>query len=270
VVGDAAVGARERREALASWLALTAPGMLLTAGSITLPMVAAPWLLASVFVAPSVRTIGAALLVAQCLIAILVMTQDDRWPAAMALLSLLAVDAVGAGVLLGVDRQVQSPAVAVALGVVAMSAMGGGWPALASTAAIGAGAAVAVVVHISGPWLISPTLWLATSLSVETSYANGSAISAVASSFPTTLSVESSFAGTPVLQAAGSFSTLLSVEPYIGGLPAINGSARLLVPALAVVLLGICLGTGVSVLRARKARMAVAAAIIATRRAGRP
>jgi len=223
--------------ALASWLTLTAPGALLTLGLLALMLVAAPWLSGGVHVAARVRFVAAALLILHGVTASLVLRREGQWLAATAVVGLFAMDALGAGILLGADLRLTSPGVALCLAVLVMSLMAGG--ATVGTANLLVACAGIIAAQYGGlmPLVVSPAV-----------------------SFPTTLSVEPSYANVPALASAGpAFATMLSVEPTYAGhmVLSFGSSAALFLPALAVALVAMCLGLGVNLLWAHKVRGAV-------------
>ncbi|MFI5396652.1 MAG: hypothetical protein ACHQ9S_14050 [Candidatus Binatia bacterium] len=246
--GSFATGVRvvnERLQARASWLMLTAPGILLALVLLSLGLIAAPWLTRFVQVAPGVRSTAAALLLAHGVARVLAARRGRWWPAAVAFTAVLALDAFCAGLLLGADLQAGSPAIAICLAVLAMSLMAGGWPVgLGSVLALCAGIGTAMSRGLT-PLLLSPVMWLPTTLSVETSFANAPAPAVTAPAFLTTLSVETLYGGSPVV---------------------FGSSVPLFMPVLAIILLAISIGAGLNLLRARKARAAVAATIVAAHR----
>jgi hypothetical protein len=240
-----AVGiASEPIQAVASWLVLTAPGILLPLLLLALAVVATPWITSFVLVAPGVRATAAALLLAHGGVIILVLRRGRQWPAAAAFLTVLALDGFCAGMLLGADLQLGSPAVSICLALLAMSLMAGGWRVgLGSVLAVCAGIETAMYRGLE-PLVLSPVMSVPTTLSVETSFANAPAV--MPPSFLTTLSVETLYGGSPVA--------------------AFSSSAPLFMPVLAIMLLAICLSAGLNLLRARKAGAAVAATIVAAHR----
>ncbi len=244
--GNTKQSKRDRHRALAAWVALTAPGILLTQTILAATLVAVPWITASVYVAPAVSGAAVALLLAEYVSAVFLYRAGVRVLAAAAFVALLGVEAVGAGVLLGVDLQPRSPALAIAVAVVAMSWMAGG-PMGTVGAAIGvaAGLAGAARTPMLEPLLTSGSMGFSPTLNVQSWLATVPALATTTVSFPTTLSVETFYAGTPVL---------------------VGSSTPLLLPALALSLLAVFLGGGVNVLRGRKAAAAVAAAMVAAHR----
>ena len=140
-------------------MAITAPGVLLALALLTFALIAAPWLSSLVLVASSVRATGAVLLLAHGLAAMLVLKRGGQWPAAVAFLAVLAVDAFGAGILFGADLRMYSPGIAFCLAVFVMSLMAGGATvglACVLTATVGIGAA-----QVGGlpPLVVSPAEW---------------------------------------------------------------------------------------------------------------
>lgn len=232
---------RVRREAGAAWLAVTAPGALVTCGIITLALLLVPVITPLVVVSPAVRYGAAALLVLHgAVIGILALTRGQRM--ALLFVALLAADALVCGALLGV--QWHGPAPLFACAVVVISLAVGGW----------LGAAVCIVATAVG---VVAATW---------SGIAGTVLAPAAMSFPTTLEVETSFGGAAVAGPATSQSTALSVETWIGGMPAFASWEELLVPTLVLVLGALYLGLATSLWRVRKARSAVAASIVAAAR----
>jgi hypothetical protein len=209
-------------------------------------LIAAPWLSSAVQVAPSVRATAASLLLAHGVAAVLVLTRGRQWFATASVLALLGVDALGAGLLFGADVQATSPAISLCLAVLLLSSLAGGWLAgLVSTLAAAVGVAVATYGGFA-PLLLSAAVWFPTTLSVETSFANVRALAVVARSVPTMLSIETFYRGSPILS--------------------VGSSAPLFIPVLAMTLVAICIGAGANLLWARKARGAVAAEVDAAHR----
>lgn len=228
-------GAWERRSpAFASWLALTAPGALLTLALLGLILVAGPWVSGELRVDALVRACAGALLLLHAGTASAVLKPGGQRWAAAAVLALLAADALGAGVLWGADLRMDSPAMVFCVAVAAMSAMvGGAAVGVASllTAGVGVGTAQAVGLL---PLVVAPAVWFPTTLSVETSFANVPAFASVAPAFTTMLSVETTYAGRLV--------------------SSVGSSAALFMPVVAIVLVAICLGVGVNLAWGRKVR----------------
>ena len=161
----------------------------------------------------------------------------------MAFLAVLAVDAFCAGMLLGADPQAESPAISICLAVLSLSLIAGGWPVgLASVLAACVGIGVAMYGGLT-PLVLSPVMRFPATLNVGTSLANAPARAITAPSFPTILSVETLYGGSPVV--------------------AFGSSVPLFMPVLAITLLAIGIGAGATLVRVQKARAAVAAAIAA-------
>ena len=240
------VGVVSRRNAFAAWLGLMAPGILLTQALLALALIAAPWLTVSVYVAPGVKLTAVVLLLAQSVTGVWVL-RGGGWSAAVAFMSVLVVEALGAGLLLGVDLQPRSPAMAICVAILVMSVMAGGWlGGLASLLAIAVGVGAGMHPGLAGHLLRSGTLLFSAAPSVDTSFANAPPLATTTVSFPTILSVETFYHGSPV---------------------AVGASMPLFLPALAIGLLAILIGGGLNVLRGRKAMAAVAAAIVAAHHA---
>ncbi|MFI5397231.1 MAG: hypothetical protein ACHQ9S_16960 [Candidatus Binatia bacterium] len=240
--GEMPAAARtERREASASWAAVAAPGALLTCSVLAITLGAAPWLTRFAQVAPAVRMAALALLLMHMATAVLVSQPGRQWAALLAL-AVLVLDALGAGILLGADLQPRSPVLVMAFVVLLMNMMVGGWLAvLDGVIAVGFGTSGAMLGGVTGLLTRSPTVWLPR----------------------TVLDVELLFAGVPAVGlSAPPLPTTLSVEPQFAGVPAVTSTSELFMPALAAALFAVCVGTGVTLLRARKAREAVAVAIV--------
>jgi len=232
---------RVRREAVAAWLALTAPGALVTCAAITLALVLVPVFTPLVVVSPAVRYGAAALLLLHgAVVGLLVRAPGQSM--ALLFLTLLTTDGLLCGGLL--HAQWHGPASLVALAVFVISVDVGGWVAAAISAV-----ATAVGVFAAA--------WSGIQITV---------LAGVAMSFPTTLSVETSFGGAVVAGPAPSRSTALSVETWMGGVPAFASWEELFVPTLVLVLAALYLGLATSLRRVRKARSAVAASIVAAAR----
>ena len=239
------VGVADRRNAAAEWVGVMAPGILLAQALGVLALIAAPWLTMAVYVLPAVKLVAAALLLMQAVTCVFLLRGGGR-TAVVAFMTVLMVEALGAGLLLGVDLQPWSPTTAICLAILVMSVMAGSWlGGLASVLAIAVGVGLATHPGPAGPLLRSAMLMLGAALGLDTSIANIPPLATTAASFPTMLSVETSYDGSPVV---------------------VGASAPLFVPALAIALLAVAIGGGLNVLRARKATAAVAKAIVAAQR----
>jgi hypothetical protein len=234
-----------RHAAVASWLALTAPGLLLAQAIMALVLVGAPWLTAFVYVAPLVRAAAALLLVAHCVSAALMMSRPRRWPLAVLCLTLLVVDALLGGILVSGSAQPSGAAAPVVLLALGVSLGGGGWrTTLVALLGSAAGVALGLWCNFTGPLLACPAL-----------------------SFPTVLSIETSFAGvTPIVPVVVSFPGPLSVETFLAGVPFQASTAPLFMPALTIVLVALVVGLGANVIRVRKAKAGVIEFIVAAGR----
>jgi hypothetical protein len=230
VAAGASGAAAGRRRGAPWWYALTAPGMLLTRSIVALALIVTPWLTALVYVAPVARNAAAGLLLLHVCGTRFLVRHRQRAAATLVFGGVLMADALCAGVLLGADLRLRGPATPIALVVVAMSFGVQEWSgALLCTAVTGAAAAA--------------TAW---------SDRIGPLIAWTQPSFSPSLSVESFFAGAPVSVAPG-LPTVLSVETLFAGVPAIDRSAPLYMPALAIALFALCVGSGASLLRVRRA-----------------
>jgi hypothetical protein len=250
-----------RRDAVAAWLALTAPGALVTCAIISLALLLIPELTPRVIVPPAVRYAAAGLLLVHAALTGVLVLKPGQWLVALLFLFLLATDAGLCGVLLnGPEHRL---ALLVAVAVLVMSLEVGGWLAAALTvAATAVGTGVAAVWGISSALVVPIAVAFPTTLAVETSFAGHAVVAAPAVSFATRLSVDTSRAGVPAL----TFPTVLSVETWVAGGPAFASPEGLFIPGLALVLVALCLGLATSLWRVRKARTAVAASIVAAAR----
>ncbi|MFQ5667056.1 MAG: hypothetical protein ACE5I7_11565 [Candidatus Binatia bacterium] len=252
------VQGRSRREAVASWLALMAPGMLLTRGTIVLALLAAPSLMPWVPVTFTVRLVAAVLLLMHLGSTASLVRHPRAWPLAATFLGLVTLDALLCGALLGADPQLHSPALPLGLAVLALGLTAGGW--LAATACLGA-AGIGAIAAVW--WGMSPALFVPLTFSFQTILAvdnhfGGAVVGSLGLSFPTTLGVDTLFGGVPAAVTAGnSFRTVLSVDTFFAGSPAGSGLEILFTPALAVALTALCTGMGLNLWRARQARTAV-------------
>lgn len=222
-----------------SWHALMAPGMLLTRSIVTLTLIVVPWLSASIYVAAGVRAAAAAMLLLHVGSTRVIVRNRQRL-AANAFWGVLGIDAFASGLLLATAPQLRGPAVPLMLVVLAMSFEGGGgWGLLLCTLVMSVTAAAAAWCEVAGPVIVSTAL-----------------------SFSPVLSVETFFAGGPTSGAPG-LSTTLSVETLFAGVPVLDRGAPLFVPALALGLIALCVGGGVSLLRVRSAVSVVGATLAA-------
>lgn len=231
--------AESQRAPSPSWFALTAPGMLLTRSIVMLTLIVAPWVTALVYVAPVVRVTTAALLLLHLVSTRFIVRNSQRPSMRLAFCGLLAIDALLSGVLLGTDPRLGGPAAPLSAVVLAMSFGAAGWFALLLCALATLVTAVTTAwCAVAGPLLLSMTL-----------------------SFAPTLSLETFVAGAPASTALG-VPTALSVETVFAGVPAIDRGATLFVPALAIALIALCVGSGASLLRVRRTLSAVASTVV--------
>lgn len=247
------------------WLALTAPGMLVTRSVVLLALVLTPSLTTRIYVDAVARTAGAALLLAHIGSTRRVVRRPERWSTTI-FLTLLAIDGLLAGVVAGADlewRGASVPIVAVAL---ALGFETAGWPGLACCAAAAAfGVGAAARSGIGALLMFSPALASSTTLDVETLFAGVTTVAAAVPLCAPALSVEPTFAGALVADApVCAPATTLSVETRFTGHPAIGSRADLFLPMLVLVFGAIAVGGAVSLLRVRSARKAVATQGVAT------
>jgi hypothetical protein len=225
-------GAGERG-ALRAWLVLVAPGLLVTRGGILLAVIAAPLLTASVRVALVARVTAAGLLLAQVASTRLLLRR--RGPRSEGVfVTFLAIDVLLAGVLLAAEGRLWGAGVPIAVVALAMSFEVAGW------ASAGVGALLLSAGFAATRWfeIGAPLVW------------------PDALMFGTTLSVETSYAGLPVVEAAvRSFPTALHVETSFGGTSGLGWTATLLLPVWAIALAALSIGVAVNVVRVRRARM---------------
>jgi hypothetical protein len=233
----------DRRAAIAAWSSLTAPGALVAAAIIALALLAANVCTPLIVVAPAVCRAAAVLLFLHGMITLALALWPDRCVVASLFLGLLMADAFLCG--LTVNGDWRGPAPLLVLAVIVMSLEAGGWLAVAaSTVAAGAGALAAAWCGVGATVLMPTPRW-----------------------FPTTMAVETSFAGDLVMTVpVAPFPTMLSVETSIAGLPAFNTAEELFLPTLGLVLVALCLGLTTTTWRVRRARTAVAASIVTAAR----
>jgi hypothetical protein len=237
----------------AAWLALTAPGLLVSRSCITLALLCAPLLTPIVYVEGTVRRAAAALLLAHLVTTGLALQYPGR-SSSVALYALLGLDALLCGALLGVHGTLLWAGVPLALLVLALGLEAAGPAAVVGcTLALALGAAASPWFGITRPLVFAPAVVFPTFLSVESSYAGAPVIATDAVSFPTVLSVEPTFGGAPA--AAGSeyaVPTVLTPETEFAGVSAVGSSTPLVVPAVLLVLGAITVGCAVSLWRVRR------------------
>src|SRR5438876_11643433 len=108
-----------RSDPRAAWLALTAPGLLVSRSCITLALIGAPLLTPFVYVDAVVRGTAAALLLAHVITTGLALQYPGTWSSA-ALYGLLAADALLCGALLGAHRPLVGAGLPLAVLILAM------------------------------------------------------------------------------------------------------------------------------------------------------
>lgn len=238
-------GARAAGRA-ASWLALTAPGMLVSSAIVTLALIATPRLARFVYVAPVVRRVAIGLLLAQAATSALLLWKPGRPWLGRALSSLLLLAAMACGLLVGADPRLFGPAGPITLVVLAMLFEANGWRGVVHGALVaGAGAAVAPLCGLVRPLLLVPALSFPTVVSVDTTFAGIRVLD------------DPSFGG-PIAGDAGglAFSTALSVETFFQNVPVMGTSSTLFAPALLIAACAVWAGMAVTLWRVRKARAA--------------
>lgn len=237
----AALNLGGRRAAGAAWVALTAPGALVSCATLTLALLVVPRVTPLVVVAPVAQHVAALLLLLHAAVTgVLVLRPGGSL--ALLFVALLVADAVLCGVLLGAQRHGPASLLTCAVLVISLEVGGGGAAAVCAIAA-------AVAALAAAGWGSDAAVFVPAAMS-----------------FPTTLAVETSFAGAVVVAPVTSLPTTLSVETWMGGVPAFASWEELFVPTLALVLAALCLGLATSAWCVRKARTAVAASIVATAR----
>jgi hypothetical protein len=247
--------------AAAAWLALTAPGALVTCAIVTLALLVVPTLTPLVVVPRGVQLGAAGLLLAHAGVTVLLDLRPGRTWEAVVFLSLLGLEALLCGMLLAGPQDGLTPLLACA--ILVMSLEVGGWlTAGLSVAASVLGALAATWWGISVALVMPVAASLPTTLAVETSFAGAAVIMAPPVAFSSAINVNAAPAAAP----AATFSTQLSVETWMAGGPAFASPQELFVPALALVLVALCLGLATSTWRVRRARAAVAASIVAAAR----
>jgi hypothetical protein len=233
-----------RHAAVASWLALTAPGFLFAQATLALVLVLTPWLTAFVYVAPSVQVVAAALLLVHCVSAVAMTANPRHWPLTVVAFMLLVLDAVLCGFLIAGSAHPRGAAAPVAIVALVVSLGAGGWlAALVSMMGTVVGVAVGAWMHIAAPLLACPAL-----------------------SFSTRLSIETSYAGVPATVPTVSFPSTLSIETLLAGVPFEASTTPLFMPALTIALAAVCVGLGVNLVRVGKAKAGVMELIVAAGR----
>jgi len=255
-----------QRPAIAAWVALTAPGLLLTRAIATLALIIAPSVVPSVSVAASLRAGSLALLGAYLVCTLLLLRWPQRWSLALAFFSVLLIDAHACGILIGADPQFPGAALPLAGVVLALNLAAGGWSMAAlSGAAVAIGCAAASWCGLTVPLIRSGVPVLSTVLSLDLSFAGAPAFVESALLFAARSNLETFVAGAPALENGPPlFSTALSVETIFAGVPALARSLDLFLPALAVALVALCAGIALNLLRTSRARAAVATEIMST------
>lgn len=225
------------REGLRSWLICVASGMLVPRAVVSIGFVVAPWLTAVFHVTAATRVAAAAVLFAQVASTVVLLRLPGRRSTNL-FMALLAVDFLLCGVVLGAEHQLWGVGVPMAILALAMSFEVAGW------VTVGTAAVLIAVGYAAAAWLgiRTPLLWPDTLM------------------FGTALSVETSFAGTPVVDAAvWSFSTALHVETSFGGVSGLGWTTALFLPVPAIALAALATGALVNIRRVRRARSASAA-----------
>jgi hypothetical protein len=254
-----------RGEATAAWLAVTAPGALVTCGMLALGLNIGPLLVPGLVVGETARTAAAGVLALQA-VATLVASRGS-WGGTAALLGCLAIHAALCAVAAATQPWAPSPVLLIAVLIVSLESAG--WLGAAVTMA---GAALGLAAALWGGMtyaaFFEPSTSFPTTLEVDTAFAGAVVLAPAAPAFATTLTVEPTFAGRLVAGAAdATFPVALAVETSLAGAPAVIPPQELLIPALTLALVALSLGLATSWFWVRRARSAVAASILAAARA---
>ncbi len=241
-----------------AWLAVTAPGMLVTRSLVLLALILTPVLTPAVRVEAAARTAAAALLLAHIGSTAQVLRRPGRGTMTI-LFALLSIDGLLAGLLAGADPGWRGTAVPFAALSLALSFAAAGGAGLAYGIAVTTlGAGAALWSGMVTPLVFSPSPTFFTILDVEPRY--GTTIAAIPPLCATALSVEASFAAVRDANApACAPATRLSLETLFAGRAAGLSSAGLFTPTFLLVCGAIAIGSAVSLLRVRAATHLVAA-----------
>jgi len=214
-----------------TWLALVAPGVLIPRAVIAAAVIVVPWCMSTVQVAPLARVVAAGLLVAQVSTTLGMQRQSGNRAAGI-FTAALAAEVLLCGLLLGGERELSGVGLPMAVVVLALCFVVAGWAGVGVGALlVAAGSAAAAGLGLSAPVASPDTLVFGTTLSVETTYAGSPAVDAAVLWFPTALHVETSF----------------------GGVSGLGWSAALLAPVLAGAAVALGLGVVMSLWRVRRA-----------------
>lgn len=255
----------EPRAAFAAWLALTAPGALVTHVILLGALVAVPWFTPLVRVSLVARSAAAVLCGLQLAGTVLLLRQARSRVWSLFVLGLLGVEGLLCGWLITAEPYRLGLLLAVAVLVTSLE-VGGGSAALLGLVAVGIGAGVGQWWGSAAGLLLPTTMHFPTTLSVDTTFAGTPVLTGPAWSFPTTLSVETVLNRAAAAGSSMSFATTLDVETMFGGRPAMLLGDELVLPLAALVLLALSGGMAVTLWRLRKVRIAVAASIVAAAR----
>jgi hypothetical protein len=238
-----------------SWLALTAPGMLLSGAVLALTLMVAPRFAMFVYVAPAVRRAAGLLLLAQVLTTVLLLWRPARPWLEGAVSRLLLLEAFACGVVVGADSGLFRPGVPIALVVLAMGFEASGWAGFVhGSVGTAAGAVVAPWCGVAAPMLLVRGPSFPTALSIDTVFA-GMRLPTGIPGLLARLAVDP-FSGKPHFgDTLGPFSTTLSVETFFGTVP-VGDSAALFVPALVLASVALWAGIALNLRRVRTTRVA--------------
>ncbi len=237
----------------ADWLRLTAPGTLLTRSIVLGALIGAPAVTAYVAIDPTVRVLAGGLLLVHAA-GVLSLRRGDWWCMIVSIL-LLACDGMLCGALVHGLPELRGPGLPLISVVLALGFQTAGWSStLGSFGAVVAGVAGAAWLRIDAPLMLSPRLVFPTTLSVETLFAGLPAVTTAMPILPTALSVDPSFAkalavATPVYWLP----TTLAVETHFGGVPALGSVSGLFVPAVVIAVLAVGVGGGLNLRQTRRA-----------------
>jgi hypothetical protein len=257
-----------RSDGIAAWLVVTAPGMLLTRSLVMLALIGVAWVNELSRDPYRLGAVGAGYLATQAIGTFRVVRRPGRVSIALCG-ALLAIDAAIAGLLFGSGLAWCAPGVACAVVAVGLGFEAIGWRGVLLSGCVSA--AMAGAVAWSGFTSSAPAQVRSPVLRVERSFAGIRIESSQGSSIASVLSVETSFAGTPVgAAAARRFSPALRVERSFNGVVVeahepVVGSVFML-PSLLAAALALVAGNMLSLVRSRRAQTDVAHAMV---RAGR-
>jgi hypothetical protein len=244
---------------VASWLALTAPGVLLSWGLVLLALIVVPLLTPLVYAEAAVRW-GAALLLLAHIVSAVLMLRRPGGAVATIWCALLATEAVLCGVVMSAQPQLRGLGVPVGVVALAVGTEAGGWLGVMLCAwAVAVGAAVGVWLDVGTPLVFVPAPVFSSVLSVETRFGEWALGQWTGGSDVTSgpMAVSAARLLADVLATAGSeaaFPSQLTVETSFAGASGMHATGPLFVPALALALVAVGAGAAVNLVRARGVR----------------